>query len=271
MRQITLKYYLEIMQVHENVMLYEGVFGDMRKFVSKISKSTLPTLKRVYANNMSTIRKILHDHNINTVKVENDSKRLALAIKSKMSYAIKTGTEIQTELNHTITERIIKSVTESVEDFGGDDTAKSIVLLVLVVAINSLIMTLCVMMTPAFPLAAVLPAIIVAPITEEIAKQIAIRGNYPWLYTSIFAGTEMALYLVNLTAMGISLGVAVFARVIAVMFHFTTMIIQKSFYDEGIETGDESKKQTGLFVAMILHCTWNSLASLPYILKVLGG
>lgn len=270
-QQITLEYYLDIMQVHENLMLYEGVFGDMKKFVSKISKSTLSTLKRVYANNISTIRKILHDNEINTTKVENEGKRLALAVKSKMAYAIKTGEDIQTQVNYTITEGIIKSVTETVEDFGGDDTTKSIVLLLIVIAINSFIMTLCMIMTPICPLASVLPAIMIAPITEEIAKQISIRGNYPWLYTSIFAGTEMALYLVNLTAMGISLGIAVLARVTAVMFHFTTMIIQKSFYDSGIETGDESKKQTGLFIAMILHCTWNSLASLPYILKVLGG
>lgn len=270
-KQITLEYYLEIMQVHEDIMLYEGIFDDIKKFTSRISKSTLSTLKRVYVNNIAIIRKILNEHKINISKVENDSKKLALAVKSKMIYAMKTGTDIQTQVNKSITEGIIKSVTETVEDFGGDDTSKSIVLLVIVIAINSLIITLCSAVALTYPIVSVIPAILVAPITEEIAKQIAIRGDYPWLYTSIFAGTEMAMYIIDLTSKGMALGLVVIARIISVMFHFTTMIIQKSFYESGVESGDETQKQTGLFIGMILHCTWNSLASLPYILKVLGG
>jgi len=268
----TVSNYLDIMQLHEDIIINESIFSDMKRVSNKVSNATYSNLKRVYANNISVMKRILSDNNIPVSKIENEGKEIALSIRSKVSNSIKTGTDIQNQISESVSEKVISFVTNMVGEFGGDTVInKSIIILIIVILINSFTFTLCAALTPITPIAPFIVPICIAPITEEIAKQISIRGDYPWLYTTIFAGTEFAIYIPKLLAYGMSLPAAILTRLVALAFHFATTAIQKTFYDRGIQSGSETEKETGLFVGMTLHCIWNSVASYPYILKALSG
>ena len=123
-------------------------------------------------------------------------------------------------------------------------------------------------------------AICVAPLTdvltEELGKKIAVKENYPWTYTGIFAGTEFAMYIAQYIfnpayatiRAAISLGTFIIGRLFAVGMHFFTTIMQKSIVDnpDDAMTRDE-KSNLGYFVGVVIHAVWNSLASVIPVLQ----
>ena len=134
----TVSNYLDIMQLHEDIIINESIFSDMKRVSNKVSNATYSNLKRVYANNISVMKRILSDNNIPVSKIENEGKEIALSIRSKVSNSIKTGTDIQNQISESVSEKVISFVTNMVGELGGDTVInKSIIILIIVILINS--------------------------------------------------------------------------------------------------------------------------------------
>jgi len=103
-----------------------------------------------------------------------------------------------------------------------------------------------------------LVSIIVAPLTEEFAKRIAIKDDFGWTFGFVFTGVETAGAIhKGVTAFGVkgskNISRLVFLRLLAVVMHFTTIFVQKLF-------GKDSKN--GFYIAVLIHAVYNATAFL---------
>ena len=96
--------------------------------------------------------------------------------------------------------------------------------------------------------------LILAPILEEPAKLISIKGGYGKHFFFAFNFLEFGLYVMMLVSGGMSIGVAILIRTIAVMMHALTTRILGSTKGRGI--GITSFK---LAVSILIHFIFNAL------------
>ena len=136
------------------------------------------------------------------------------------------------------------------------------------------------------PVGNVLGCCVVAPITEETAKGIAVKNNYATEFSVVFNIYEASSYIIKSSVIGVPFKVdgvigrykiplknMVRARTAAVGMHISTTIIQwlstnpKLLAKLGIdENNDESGKKEkvafiGQLISMIIHFSWNLAAS----------
>lgn len=252
--------YLDIMGLDEqqyNEYIQEASsFFKNKKVTPLIEKS-----KKSYRHNMMVIKRVLKDHGIDVKKLENESRRVGNSIKSDL----KNGNV------KSITKKIADTINVFIKDSSQDlllstdsKVKRSILLFICMLAIG-----LC-FSTPfsLISLDVVIP-VIIGPITEEIAKNIAIEGKYPWIYTGIFSGIEFVQYVIILLISGATLGGTVLLRLAAVVMHFVTTMIQKYFKEKGDKIDDDTKNITGLYIGTAVHVTFNVLA-LVFDKKIMG-
>lgn len=163
--------------------------------------------------------------------------------------------------------------------FDSKNVAKAAVLLAEVIIVNDLCISI---LNIVFgPAGDILGACIIAPLTEETAKGIAIKNNYVAEFTAIFNIYEAASYIIKASVIGIPFRVGGFAgkytvpvknmvraRAAGVAMHISTTIVQwlstnpKLLAKLGIDENDESGKKEkvafiGQVIAMIMHASWN--------------
>lgn len=96
--------------------------------------------------------------------------------------------------------------------------------------------------------------LVIAPINEEIFKQYAIRKGYPYIFIFVFSMIEFLLYVYIFWQPEDMVMNYIFMvkRSFVVYFHFTTIYIQKYFYDK-----NKKFAMVGLAIAIILHSVYN--------------
>ena len=155
-----------------------------------------------------------------------------------------------------------KSIQKKIEA-GEVDTykiQKSILLFILVYCINTIV-SMALSVVVGRTVARYLGAVLCAPIVEETAKAIAIKGKYDKEFMILFNVAEFSMYV---NAFRDSHNI-IPIRIVCVGFHYTTAIIQKLTSDEKIQeklgyTKDDKEQLTflGRLIGMLLHACWNA-------------
>lgn len=202
-------------------------------------------------------------------KAQPKLKKVGIELKDIKYQVNQSKRKIVKELN-TVNKKNIKNVSKKVTKIIVNDIEeltqkqkiiKSIAILIILVYVQLITIAIAgLIITPIFGTIGtiIFAACIVAPLTEEYAKRLAIKENYPWLYTTVFSLLEFARYFMIFTSGGLSIPVVAGARIAVVGMHFFTTWIQKKFHD----TKNKNVSKFGYIVAVLIHAAWNAMAIL---------
>ncbi len=187
-------------------------------------------------------------------KIINDDVKL-------LNSRIKNETSIEKILNVAID--IFNSISSKLFVKYGKVGA-SVFLLLIVFALNSIlgsiIMTIGILAGAPIGLAAAAVPVIIAPLVEETAKYISIRGKATKEYFIVFNVFEFMLYISRMLFTGIGVVPMIITRLLPIMLHGTTTIIQSTF--NKLFPNDHSKRIVGLSFGIIVHAIWNFTAQI---------
>ena len=249
--------YMDYIQSELNFSLNE-------EFLQEIALIDKDKLVNSYKKNMKAVKMVLKDHGVDLNYIESQGKKAASIVKNAHKRNIPPKDVSKTVINKVFKPSIKKFVKGSITTADDDleipaeeKVFRSLMIFFIVGIVNTFLMLLCV---PLFgpEVAMVILAIVIAPFVEEYAKRMAIFGKYPFIFTGIFAGLEALQYIIMLLAAGKTLIFAVMIRVLGVMLHFSTTLVQKWFYDR--YEGDKEKSLVGYYVAVGIHSLFNTLA-----------
>ena len=232
-----------------------------KKLKSMVAKVNTKSAISEYKKYLSFMTDKLSGHGIDVIKLKKDSIKAGEKLKSKMQSMYdkkvppaKASAEFKQILSKHVS-AIIKKHTPEKTNFDLTDKVVVGFMLFLTMFIVQFILFKLAVLLLGVKVGLIVTAVLIAPITEEAAKSLALQKDiaYGKTWTFGFAITEMALYMIK----GLSLGLAVvpllIGRIIAVLFHMTTANIQAEY----IEQNDTF---AGYVVAVLLHSAWNLIA-----------
>lgn len=149
-----------------------------------------------------------------------------------------------------------KTFIESIVENKNQSITKKVILSIILTVVLTLINTFTVMLFPP-PIGYIIVCGLIAPIIEEYAKRIAIKEKMPWLYVSIFSGIELVVWVVQLVLIGMNPIQVILIRILPVMMHFYTTLIQKKWHDRSERKKDPHYSKVGFFIAVLIHMLWN--------------
>ena len=236
--------------------------------IKDISSSMINKLKKSYVTNMKLTKQFLTDNGFNYQAIQKETTQVTKKFKTQLE----NGTAKKEEITKAVSASIIKlcKMNEKSTSFG-QALYKSIILFLIVLFINSFLGVFAMALNAVVPAAGtIFLCCVVAPLTEETAKNISIKGKYPWVYTGLFSGLEALMYISQAAALGMTLPVAIVVRGMAMLFHFSTTIVQKHIMDE--EKGDkkdydEKLNKSALGTGIVMHACWNAIAISGSVMK----
>lgn len=255
---ILVEQYISFLNEEEQQILIEGRLMDLTK--EQINK-----LISAATNNMKLVNKFLSDHGVSVSYIQSEGKKLSKYVES----AFKNNVS-QKDAAKEISKRGQKVLQKSLEKTDSKDIGikilKSLGVFIIVGFINGFLVGFA---TPLFgaKIAGILLALVIAPIVEEFAKRNAVLKNYPFIYTSIFAGLEFINYIMmwfNGALPNWDLPFFIIMRVITFIMHLTTTVVQKYFYDKEKQQGvsDENISKTGYYAGVAIHSFYNLMGVL---------
>jgi hypothetical protein len=137
--------------------------------------------------------------------------------------------------------------------------AKSLLLLYFVIfvgtylqmIIGSILITAGVSLVAANVLLIIITIVIIAPITEEVAKFISIKSDFSTTFLIVFNTFEFTKYVRSLyKTLGIKI---IIMRIAAIIMHYSTSFVQSFFISK-------EKNKLGLFLGILIHSLWNGFA-----------
>jgi hypothetical protein len=144
---------------------------------------------------------------------------------------------------------ITRTLVEIFKEIDVKHIPKSLLLLVLIFIINSFAAAiLTVMFGPIGGM--VLTSVVVAPMTEEYAKNLSIKEGHSGTFFVVFNTAEVALYL----GKGASLAV----RMLPLMMHLTTTVVQRRIMKD--PNGPDDKDKKAFATGVLIHGIYNFLA-----------
>ena len=161
---------------------------------------------------------------------------------------------------------IVKPTDKKFAGFPAENVQKAVILLSWV-CMASVIAQLC--LNILFGLAGqYISAIVCAPLIEESAKQISIRGGFKTEFFMVFNTLEFTEYVISYTPF-LGLIKTVVARLAAVGLHAVTTIVQymytnKEFQKKVMKDPKDPREKAeleamGLGAGMIIHALWNTM------------
>ena len=234
MNQILLETYLSCL--NEKFILQEMKFPS----VSSLTDS--------YKKNIQVIDKVLEDHKITKAEIKSEAEKIALTIKtySKQGLSSKElASRIQPLVSHSVKSKISELTSSGNLPL---EIVKSIGMTFAIALMNNV----AVLVLGGGPAAMVMTITIFAPIAEELGKNIAIRGKYPWVYTGVFSGIEAIMYIMKFS----KVPYIFLYRAMAIALHFTTTYIQKKVSEKELST--DAGLEKGFFAGVLIHSLYNS-------------
>lgn len=229
---------------------------------------------------------------INKSKINNSGEKIVSVIKKEglNSGSKKKIHNIVSELFEEAAKDIsIEKILENgkLKDIERSKLKRSLILLLWVLLINSLAATVLFILGP---LGQFLTVSLVAPLVEESAKAISVKGDFEKEFWAVFNAFEFTSYIVKgapttifLKASGVDFGIKnlVRGRIAAVGMHTVNTVIHKVFDSEKFrrkfnikDDKDAKDKSTfiGFVIAVLIHGTWNATAMLSpaFNSKVMG-
>ena len=255
-------YFLE-----SNTIITELYEYDMSRIDSIITESLVSNkidkLQESYNKNIKLVEKYLYDKGININRIRSSASKVAESVKNDFKNK-KDPKEIQNKIiksAYKIVKTEVSSVAKKYETMStSEKIVNSLIIFVLVLFMNSLAAIIATIFFGP-QLATTLLTILLAPLIEEAAKKFAIEEGYPWIYTGIFAGLEMAQYVVQIIAAGGILVPALIVRLLALMMHFGTTYVQKYYQEKGQTDSTTDWAMVGYCLGVFIHVLWNVMGT----------
>ena len=254
---------------------YNNMDAIVEQFLQEFKIGNMDKVTKAFSKNMIVAKKFLYDHGITISQLNGYRDKAVKMIRD--GYKSKKDPKVVTTnvLNKVVVVAIKKSIKGA--KFKEEETAdpsilekivNSLALIVAIILIQGILTViiggpLSLILSPALlsQVALIIVATVVAPITEEYAKRLAIQEKYPWVFTGIFSVVEGLGYVMILIQAGAKIPAVIIIRLASIMLHFTTTYIQKTLSDKvKAEELDEKWDIIGYYVAVGVHATWNSLA-----------
>jgi hypothetical protein len=236
-------------------------------FRFKVPKINFDKIRNAFTGSMKKMEAWLKKQGVDIVKIKGYVKRIVSKLLTILR-GVKSKDEAK--LASQKIQKVLVSEVEKAKEMGFFRAlAESVKIFVLVVIVNSIVagitIAICTMLTgPAIggQLGMAITAIIVAPFTEEIAKNAALKQDFPWLYVTFFAWAELLMY--------VAAGVPFVIRLLPLAMHYGTVWVQKYMRDRAIDRDEDvdEANSTGLKLGIVIHSLWNTLAVLS---KVIVG
>lgn len=263
----------EIYYLESNDITIVEIYNHDISMINQLLTESTEILTKIQDNtnhNLSVAKKYLSDNGIDVNRLKTGAKSIALSVKNDFksrknanviskNLALKTSSLIKKEMSRVRSKIYSKDKSVSEKIFASIALLGALLLVALIVDI-----LVSIFFGPT--IGSLISALIAAPVLEEAAKQISITENYPWIYTSIFAGFEFIGYVVMLVLKGYRLGPVLIARGVGLILHFSTTYIQKYFAEKEQTKGptsfsDYEKFDTiGYYIGVGVHFTFNLLA-----------
>jgi len=234
------------------------IFGDVilsESVLLEASNNTTKSLEKLGVKNKKEVNKI----------IKNSSEEIAGIIKNEGIN--KNVLQKVTEKFQQYIDSIIKTLELTDVDylkFGNYDInkiKKAFILFVVILIINSIVMSTILMITGSNLLSTAITGTICTPFTEELGKHISNKGGFGVEFAVVFNSCEFLLYMgkkpkeVTYTWMIIqrlkTVGMHVFSQVVQ-WFISNTKIQEKL----GIKD-KETVSTIGYIIGVIIHCIWN--------------
>ena len=159
------------------------------------------------------------------------------------------------------------SIAKYVNEDDQPKIAKAVRLLIFVLIISAILQLIALL---AFGTAGnTIVSTIIAPIIEDGAKAIAVRGEYGAVYNVIFNAFEFSSYISMFSLNGYSIGKGILVRIPAIAMHSINTFIQYLMTNEKFQKilhinkdDEESKKKLrviGQILSTLIHAIYNSL------------
>lgn len=243
-------------------LLDEGAKELIKKNLGKIEKS--------FVGNIKTAKQFLKDKGANIKEIEKEGRSIGKIIKKGIDK--KQSKEVIFKM---VEPKVKSTLIKFGRAFGGGEDEertqsekiiRSLRIFLIILVFNSAFSAI---LIPFFgPLVATsILAITLAPVLEELGKNIAVTSGYPWIYTGIFAGIEGIMYVVMMVLGGIPVHMALIFRVIALTMHFLTTFIQVKSYENKKYSGEEISARKGYIAGVLIHLSYNFIATLPILMK----
>lgn len=159
--------------------------------------------------------------------------------------------------------------------------AKSILLTIHTVAVETIILYTIYFISGNAVISNTLLANIVAPICEELAKRISIKGEFETEFLIVFNIYESAIYIKGMIkgkfGQKIKFIQALAIRLGPILMHITTTIVQFLTQDKDIQsklglTKPEDKAKLsnlGNLIGFLIHALWNKMGSKAFVIKII--
>jgi hypothetical protein len=265
MNSITENYlsYLDIVDMNDN-QLQEHVVNLIIE--SKISVSKMETS---FKKNLKAAESFLKDHKVDIGYVKSQAKKAGEYMRTQHKKGVSADKASKAIIDSvgkkTLSKCIaqIKKYADSKNIPISEKVIRSLCIFIVLLFINTLMLSLTGPIIGTLfgaQSAMIFGVVVLAPIFEEYAKRYALLGNYPFVYTGIFAGIEALMYISMMVSNGIPMATALILRAAVLTMHFSTTIIQKFFHDKAIESGEEELSLTGYYLGVAAHSLWNMMA-----------
>jgi hypothetical protein len=227
---------------------------------SIISNFNLTKISSAFSRNMIVVKKYLKDHGVDTSYIVSEGKKIGGMVREGYD-SKKDPQDVGKSIVYSIGKNVISKISKEIRRKTGISEAvvKSVLIFVAIFLLQVVIMTAIGSLAVSPLTTMFIMCTVIAPITEEYGKRIAVESDYPFIYTGIFAGIEFLLYVIQGVQMGIALPIVVLQRLAAVMMHFATTLIQKKHHDDSVVMGEEEHIK-GYYVAVGVHALWNLVA-----------
>jgi len=221
---------------------------DIRKITSSFNKLIKQTVE-------PTLKKF----GINKNNIITEAKKTSSEIKAYYEKGLtpeKAAQQMKMKMASSVT-KIFKHSVKKVKVMNMEEKAQlAIVSFIIILYIHSIVGFLVGLFAPEIANAVV--AIVLAPITEEAAKNYFVSVGMPWVGTGIVFGIEFLIYFIQLALAGIKVSRIIALRAAGLAMHFTNQAIQKKI----IEMGDGDARFAAWLAGYIIHVTWNIMSTI---------
>lgn len=254
--------YLKILNENE-IILQEGLLSSLPSKIHKLISN--------YKLNMVLFEHHLNKYHINTKEIKKDSKVLANSVQRMM----KKNDKVE-KISNFIKDATINVVSKNLKQIKSDlevsyktgglkAILSSIAIIICVVYINSIFAIIAIGFFGQ-QIGSILTCVICAPLIEEYAKRMSVTSNFPYIYTTIFATTELMQYTSGMISMGFNPVKSFILRLLSLMMHYSTTYVQNYYHKKSIISQDNNKTEyekdeslKGYFMGVAIHSTWNVL------------
>lgn len=182
---------------------------------------------------------------VNTGKIKSDIKNKMMEKKGVLSDPKVSESKKQKTLVDIIKECIL--------DVKISDMKESAIILLYVVILSTVAATLC-MLILGPGIGTVVYSILCAPIIEEWGKNLAIEKKVTGTYVLMFNVVEFSMFVFS--------GVSPVLRMLPLIMHYVTTIMQKYIIEKKVSVFGSDPKHTALVTGTVLHMVWNVFAVL---------